>query len=353
MKTNEGYPVQEFKIELHNLEETPLHAFVKNLVANKLNFMTPQELFYKATTWEEADKKFPIKESLSGLPEKNVIYNHLPRQSYNNKVFMERAIRLSEIVMKPDICILDADFKPHSIFEIIVTSKPKIGNLIALIEAEVNVIFIYAEDVSINLSKNFNQHELWGMQFKCFTGWSAKDSLRTKVSRAVDMLIADKFPADSHKILEKEIRKNKDVYNLNVKTPEWNWRPHTGSKKGKPTSTLNALLKYYAEKTGASTEGVHYDVNTMTVEFVVGKTWNNYPDPFHVGTVLKASQGEKTLFTNQSAAIINQTDYQNISDGEKVSFVCGTRDYGKNGRTQYYANHIAGEKIFNKVWELE
>ena len=77
MKTNEGYPIQEFKIELHNLEETPLHAFAKNLVAKKLNFMTPQELFYKATTWEEADKKFPIKESFSGLPEKNVIYNHL------------------------------------------------------------------------------------------------------------------------------------------------------------------------------------------------------------------------------------------------------------------------------------
>lgn len=339
MKTNEGYPVQEFKIELHNLEETPLHAFVKNLVAKKLNFMTPQELFYKATTWEEADKKFPIKESFSGLPEKNVIYNHLPRQSYNNKVFMERAIRLSEIVMKPDICILDADFKPHAIFEIIVTSKPKIGNLIALIEAEVNVIFIYAEDVAINLAKNFNQHESWGNHFKCFTGWSAKDSLRTKVSRSIDMLMADKFPAKHHDILEKEIRKNKDVYNLNIRTREKGWIPHIGSKKGKPSYPINALIKYYAEKMGAST------ADMMTVEFVVGKTWTNYPDPFHRGTILKASQGEKTLFTNRRAAITNQTDHQNISDGEKVSFVCGTSNYGKNGYYNYYANP--------NVWELE
>ena len=339
MKTTEGYPVREVKFCLHNEEETPLHAFVKNLVATKLDFMTPQELFYKATTWEEADKKFPIKESLSGLPAKNVIYNHLPRQSYSNKVFMERAIPLSGLPMKPDICILDAKFKPHSIFEIIVTSKPKIGNLIALIEAEVNVIFIYAEDVIVNLAKNFNQHELWGMQFKCFTGWSAKDSLLTKVSRAVDMLMADKFPADSHKILEKEIRKNKGIYNLHVKTPEWGWTAHVGSKKGKPSYPINALIKYYAEKMGAST------ADMMTVEFVVGKTWNNYADPFHVGTVLKASQGEKTLFTNRRAAITNQTDHQNISDGEKVSFVCGTSNYGKNGYYNYYANP--------NVWRLE
>ena len=353
MKTNEGYPVWKFNIEIHNLEETPLHTFVKNMVAAKLNYMTPQELC-GAETWEDADKKFPICEHNSEQFAKNLIYNYLPRQSYNNQVFIERELSLEGFFMKPDVCILNADFKPHSIFEIIVTSKPDIQKLIALIEAKVNVVFIYAEDVIIDLSRRFNIHRNWAHLFKCFTGWSATDSLTTKVGRAIDMLIADKFPAKQHDILEKKIKKNKDVYNLHVKTPEWDWRPHIGSRKGKPTSTLNALLKYYAEKMDASTEEVHYDDNAMTVKFVVGRTYKSYEDPFHVGTILKASQGERTLFQNREAAIINKTTHQNISDGEKVRFVCGTGNYGKNGYYNYYANHLAnGKTNLDKIWVLE
>ena len=353
MKTNEGYPVWKFNIEIHNLEETPLHTFVKNMVAAKLNYMTPQELC-GAETWEDADKKFPVCERDSGQAAKNLIYNHIPRQDYNTKVRIENDISLDGFFMKPDVYIFDAAFKPHSIFEIIVTSKPDIKKLIALIETKVNVVFIYAEDVIIDLSRKFNIHTNWCNHFKCFTGWSATDSLTTKVGRAIDMLIADKFPAKQHDILEKKIKKNKDVYNLHVKTPQWGWTAHVGSKKGKPTSTLNALLKYYAEKINASTEEVHYDDNTMTVKFVVRNTYHKYEDPFHTGTILEASQGERTLFQNREAAIINKTTYRNISDGEEVRFVCGTGNYGKNGYYNYYANHLAnGKTNLDKIWMLE
>ena len=353
MKINEGYPVWKFKTEIHNLEETPLHTVVKNMVGAKLNYMTPQELC-DSETWEDADKKFPIREHLSGRPAKNLIYNHIPRQDYNTKVRIENDISLDGFFMKPDVYIFDAGFKPHSIFEIIVTSKPDIKKLIALIETKVNVVFIYAEDVIIDLSRKFNIHTNWGNHFKCFTGWSAADSLATKVSRATDMLIADKFPAKQHDILEKKIKKNEDLYKLFIKTDRRDWHLHPGSKAGKPTSTLNALLKYYAEKMDASTEEVHYDDNAMTVKFVVGRTYKNYEDPFHVGTILEAFQGKRTLFTNREAAIINKTNYRNIKEGEEVHFICGTGNYGKNGYYNYYANHLAnGKDNLNKVWVLE
>ena len=92
----------------------------------------------------------------------------------------------------------------------------------------------------------------------------------------------------------------------------------------------------------------------MTVEFVVGRTYNNYNDPFHIGTILKASRGEVVLFKNQEAGIINKTSYQNIENGEKVHFVCGINNYGTNGYNKYYANDLAGEKKnLNKTWVLE
>ena len=358
VKVNESYPIQELKTELHNLEETPLHAQVKKMLATKLRCMTSQELC-GSETWEEADKKFPIRDHLSGQPARNLIYNYIPRQNYNNKVYEEKDFPLEtssggRLYIKPDVCIFH--FKPLSIFEIIVTSKPKIDKLIAMIEAPVNVVFIYAEDVIGDLSRKFNIHTDWGNLFKCFTGWRAEDSLITKVSRTVDMLIADKFPAKYHDILEKKICffQKEDVYNLYVKTPEWGWKPHTGSRKGKPTSPLNSLIKYYAEKTAPILEAVSYRDNSMTVEFVVRRTYNNYEDPFHVGTILEAFQGEKTLFTNREAGIVNKTNYQNIKDGQKIRFVCGVNNYGTNGRNKYYANHLAnGKDNLNKVWVLE
>ena len=92
----------------------------------------------------------------------------------------------------------------------------------------------------------------------------------------------------------------------------------------------------------------------MTVKFVVGRTYNNYEDAFHVGTILKASKGETTLFENQEAGIVNKTNYQNIKDGQKIRFVCGINNYGTNGRNKYYANHLAnGKDNLNKVWMLE
>ena len=358
MKINEGYPVQEFKTELHNSEETPLHAQMKKMVAAKLHYMTSQELC-GSETWEDADKKFPIRERLSGRPAKNLIYNHIPRQDYNDKVFVEKEFSLetpsgSRLFIKPDVCIFN--YKPLSIFEIIVTNKPKIDKLIAMIEAPVNVVFIYAGDVISDLSRNFNIHRNWCNLFKCFTGWSATDSLATKVSRTVDMLIADKFPAKHHDILEKKICffKTENVYNLYVKTPEWGWKPHTGSRKGKPTSPLNTLIKYYAEKSVPTLEAVSYRDNSMTVEFVVGRTYNNYEDAFHVGTILKALKGETILFENQEAGIVNKTNHQNIKDGEKIRFVCGATNYGTNGRNKYYANDLAnGKDNLNKIWMLE
>jgi hypothetical protein len=225
-----------------------------------------------------------------------------------------------------------------------------------MIEAPVNVVFIYAGDVISDLSRNFNIHRNWCNLFKCFTGWSAADSLTTKVSRTVDMLIADKFPAKHHDILEKKICffQKENVYNLYVKTPEWGWKPHTGSRKGKPTSPLNTLIKYYAEKSVPTLETVSYRDNSIIVEFVVGRTYNNYEDAFHVGTILKASKGETTLFENQEAGIINKTDYQNIKDGQKIRFVCGATNYGTDGLNKYYANHLAnGKDNLNKVWVLE
>ena len=352
MKVQEGYPVWEFKSRIHDLEETPLHSAVKNMVGAKLNYMTPQELC-GSETWEEADKKFPILEHHTEQFAKKLIYNHIPRQNFNNKVFLERELSLDGFFMKPDVCILDDDFKLHSVFEVIVTSKPDIKKLITLIEGKVNVVFIYAEDVIIDLSRNFNQHNLnWNRLFKCCTGWSVTDSLTTKVGRAIDMLIGDKFPANNHEILGKKIKKNGDLYKLFIKTDHRDWHLHPGSKQGKPTSTLNALLKHYAEKMDTTTEEVHYDDTTMTVEFVVSRTINKF-GPFHIGTILKATQGTRTLFENREAAIINKTNYHNISDGETVRFVCGTGNYGKNGYYNYYANHLAnGKDSLDKIWEL-
>ena len=352
MKLEKGYPPWEFKCCIHNLEETPLHTVVKNEVAAKLNYMTPQELC-GSETWEDADKKFPICERFNEQPERNLIYNYIPRQNYNGKVRIENDISLDGFFMKPDVYIFGDDFKPHSIFEIIVTSKPDIKKLITLIEAKVNVVFIYAEYVIIDLSRNFNIHRNWGNLFKCFTGWRVEDSLTTKVGRAVDMLIADKFPAKQHNILEKKIKKDGDLYRLHIKREDRGWQLHPGSKAGKPTSTLNALIKYGAEKMDVTAEEIHYDDNSMTVEFVVGQTFKKYDDPFHVGTILKASRGETTLFENQGAGIINKTNYLNVEDGEHVRFVCGIRNYGTNGYNKYYANHLAnGKDNLNKVWML-
>ena len=364
MKLEKGYPPWEFKCCIHNLEETPLHTVVKNEVAAKLNYMTPQELC-GSETWEDADKKFPLYES-SGQLARNLIYNYIPRQDYNNKVYIEKECLLETpsgglFPIKPDVCIFN--FKPLSIFEIIVTSKPKIDKLIALIEADVNVIFIYAEDVVVDLSRRFNQHDGgWGNYFKCFTGWSATDSLTTKVSRAIDMLIADKFPAKNHEILEKKVcffpitQKSKDIYNLYIKTADRDWTSHLGSRKGKPTSTLNSLLKYYAEKTDFTSEAINYNDNSMTVKFMVERTlptveWSNYP--FHIGMILEASQGETSLFKERKAAIINQTSYRNVKDGEEVHFICGTYNSGKDGYYNYYAHRLAGKEDLNKVWMLE
>ena len=363
MKLTEGYPLRKFECRIHDEEETPLHTVVKHEVAYKLNFMTPQELC-GSETWEDANKKFPIRGDQDGQFTKNLIYNHIPRQDYNQKrVFIERQLMLEtpsgpSFPIQPDICILDSNFKPQSIFEIIVTSKPKSDKLIALIEAPINVIFIYAEDVIKGLSRKFNIHRNWAHLLKCFTGWSATDSLKTKVSRAVDMLIADKFPASDHEILGKKIKKNKDVYNLHVKTTEGGWTPHLGSKKGKPASTINSLIKYYAEKTDSTSEEMAYDNNSMTVKFVVERTlpavkWSPYP--FHIGMILEASQGETSLFKNRKAAIINQTSCRNIEDGKEVHFICGTYNSAKkDGYYNYYANRIANEKKnFNQVWMLE
>ena len=355
MKTNDVYPVWKFTIDVHNPEETPLHAAVKNMVAAKLNYMTPQELC-GSETWEDADKKFPMCEGQSRRPARDLIYNHIPRQSFYEKVRIENDISLNGFFMKPDVYAFDAAFKPHSVFEIIVTSKPNIEKLIALIEADVNVIFIYAEEVMIPLSRNLNIHRNWGSKFKCFTGWKATDSLLTKVSRAVDMLIADKFPANSKEILEKKISFVYGVYNLYIKTADRDWGPHLGSRMGKPTSTLNKLLEYYAEKTPSTSETVNYEEGSMTVEFVVKRTlpkveWSNHP--FHIGTILKATLGERTLFTNRETAIVNQTSRENIEDGEKVRFSCGVNNYGQNGDNKYYANSIADKQGSNKVWVLE
>ena len=62
----------------------------------------------------------------------------------------------------------------------------------------------------------------------------------------------------------------------------------------------------------ASTEEVHYDDNAMTVKFVVGRTYKNYEDPFHVGTILEAFQGKRTLFTKSPVVESEQGRNQNI-----------------------------------------
>ena len=198
----DSLPIGKMNIEVYNVEESPLHQIVKKLIYKKILDLEPYNFNYAYGSSDLAksiygiytgsydvnekysqhndDKRKEIREKMTWNDPKIKILldnitetgrqddseydpnpfdgrcrratTYVPLRPYAGKVFMEYPFFLDGLRIIPDITLMDDNGKPETIIEILYTGMPKADKLIKLIESNLNVIFVFADQAIEELS---------------------------------------------------------------------------------------------------------------------------------------------------------------------------------------------------------
>ena len=276
----EPLPISKMQIEMYNVEESPLHQIVKKLIYKKILDLEPYNFNYVYTsisdlaksiygeyacptprfdkygqsipdkydykirdikqkeiretmTWDDPKIKILLDNITETGRQDDLEYNpnpfrhdsrrattYIPIRSYKDKVFMEYAFFLNGLRIIPDITLMDEKEKPETVIEILYTSMPKAEKLIKLIESNLNVVFVFADQAIEELSTDMTCRRDY-FKFPIREAWLKDTPKKEKISRAVNILLHKKMYKDKEYIIHKEVIKNTE------------WNPHSRWKKNR------------------------------------------------------------------------------------------------------------------------
>ena len=276
----EPLPISKMQIEMYNVEESPLHQIVKKLIYKKILDLEPYNFNYVYTsisdlaksiygeyayseprfdkygrsipdkydykirdikqkeiretmTWDDPKIKILLDNITETGRQDDSEYDpnpfdgrcrhattYIPIRSYKDKVFMEYAFFLNGLRIIPDITLMDQEEKPETVIEILYTSMPKAEKLIKLIESNLNVVFVFADQAIEELSMDMTCRRDY-FKFPIREAWLKDTPKKEKISRAVNILLHKKMYKDKEYIIHKEVIKNTE------------WNPHSRWKKNR------------------------------------------------------------------------------------------------------------------------
>jgi len=276
----EPLPIGKMNIEVYNVEESPLHQIVKKLIYKKILDLEPYNFNYAYGSSDLAksiygiytgsydvnekysqhneDKRKEIRETMTWNDPKIKILldnitesgrqddseydpnpfdgrcrratTYIPLRSYKDKVFMEYAFFLDGLRIIPDITLRDDKGKPETVIEILYTGMPKADKLIKLIESNLNVIFIFADQAIEELSMDMTCRRDY-FKFPIREAWLADTPKKEKISRAVNILLQKKLK-DKEYITYKEVITNTE------------WDPKNKWKKNRMDIGLRIITRH-------------------------------------------------------------------------------------------------------------
>jgi len=131
----------------------------------------------------------------------------IPLHSYQGRVFMEHAVKANGVKIVPDIALFNKHGHPETVIEIIYTGTPDSTKLINLVESNLNVIFVMAEQALEKLSTDMTCRRDY-FNFPIREAWHGDTPIKEKLSRAVNILLQKKMRRPKEYIVSKTIIKN-------------------------------------------------------------------------------------------------------------------------------------------------
>jgi hypothetical protein len=120
---------------------------------------------------------------------------------------MEHAVKANGVKIVPDIALMDRNGDPETVIEIIYTGTPDSTKLINLVESDLNVIFVMAEQALEKLSTDMTCRRDY-FNFPIREAWHGDTPIKEKLSRAVNILLQKKMHKPKEYIINKTIIKN-------------------------------------------------------------------------------------------------------------------------------------------------
>ena len=277
-------PIGKMQIEVYNVEESPLHQIVKKLIYKKILDLEPYNFNHVSDSTGDLAKKIYGRYADPGYQERELVsyterdakqkeiretmkwgdittntileYIHntldvrdeqydpnpfergsrrattyIPLRSYKDKVRMEHAFFLDGLRIVPDITLLDEKGKAATVIEILHTSIPKADKLIKLIESDLNVIFVLADQAIEELSADMTCRRA-SFGFPIREAWLGFTNKKEKISRAVNILLQKKMYRDKEYITHKDVITNTE------------WNPKNKWRKNRMDVGLRITTKY-------------------------------------------------------------------------------------------------------------
>jgi len=287
----EPLPIAQMQVEVYNVEESPLHQIVKKLIYKKIldlepyNFNNvyssrsdlaksiygeyayseprfdkygqsiPEKYDYKVRdtkqkeiretmTWDDPKIKILLDNITETGRQDDSEYDpnpfdgrcrrattYVPLRPYAGKVFMEYPFFLDGLRIIPDITLMDENGKPETVIEILYTSMPKADKLIKLIESNLNVIFVFADQAIDELLTDMTCRRA-SFGFPIREAWLGFTNKKEKISRAVNILLQKKMYKDKEYISYKEVITNTE------------WDPKNKWKKNRMDVGLRIITRH-------------------------------------------------------------------------------------------------------------
>jgi len=290
----EPLPISHMNIQVYDTEESPLHQIVKKLIWKKISDLEPYNLNYISTynvpglhqamygsgpkdskkcretmTWDhpcmpQLIEHIKKRDEDTGRPDYDPDPFHhasrrathfIPLHSYQGRVYLEHAVEANGVKIVPDIALMNAKGDPETVIEIIYTGTPDSTKLINLVESDLNVIFVIANQAIEELSMDMTCRRQ-SFSFPIREAWHGDTPTIEKLSRAVNILLQKKMYKPKEYIINKTIIKNtqwdpnnrwkKNRMNLGLKitTNEGERDLSHHMINTKETSTLIKLLRH-------------------------------------------------------------------------------------------------------------
>ena len=288
----EPLPISHMDIRVYDKEESPLHQIVKKLIWRKILDLEPYNFNHVSTsddsgldqamygrvredwkqcqairetmTWDHSC----IPQLIDNIKERDEYYDpdpflhdsrratqFIPLHSYQGKVYLEHAVEANGVKMVPDIALMDRNGKPETVIEIIYTGIPDSTKIINLVESNLNVIFVLANQAIEELTMDMTCRRAI-FRFPIREAWHGDTPIKEKLSRAVNILLQKKMYEPKEYIINKTIikntqwdpnnrwKKNRMNIGLRITTNEGERDLSHSMINMKETSTLIKLLRH-------------------------------------------------------------------------------------------------------------
>jgi len=240
----EPLPISHMNIQVYDKEESPLHQIVKKLIWRKILDLEPYNFNHVSTsddsgldqamygrvredwkqcqairetmTWDHSC----IPQLIEHLKERDEYYDpnpfdhasrratrFIPLHSYQGRVYLEHAVEANGVKMVPDIALMDRNGEPETVIEIIYTGIPDSTKIINLVESNLNVIFVIANQAIEELAMDMTCRRAI-FRFPIREAWHGDTPIKEKLSRAVNILLQKKMYEPKEYIISKTIIKN-------------------------------------------------------------------------------------------------------------------------------------------------